>query len=39
MTHALAEEPGLQPAPQTAQAAQVDAALVDWFHRHLSRTI
>jgi pimeloyl-ACP methyl ester carboxylesterase len=37
MEHALAEEPGLEPAPQTAQAAQVEAVLVDWFSRHLDR--
>jgi pimeloyl-ACP methyl ester carboxylesterase len=35
MEHALAEEPGLEPAPQTARAAKVDAALVDWFGRHM----
>lgn len=35
MGHALAEEPGLEPAPQTAHAAQVDAAVVDWFCRNL----
>lgn len=34
MAHAFAEEPGLEPAPQTAQAAQVDTALVDWFRHH-----
>ena len=36
MGHALADEPGLQPAPQTGHAARVDAALVDWFRRHLN---
>jgi pimeloyl-ACP methyl ester carboxylesterase len=36
MGHPLAEDPGLEPAPQTAHAAQVDAAIVDWFHRHLN---
>jgi dienelactone hydrolase len=35
MGHALADEPGLEPAPQTAQAARVDAVLVDWLRRHL----
>jgi len=35
MAHALAEEPGLQPAPQTTRAARADAAVVGWFHRHL----
>jgi pimeloyl-ACP methyl ester carboxylesterase len=39
MGHPLAEDPGLEPAPQSAQAAQVEAALVDWFRRHLGRTI
>lgn len=37
MEHALADEPGLEPAPQTAHAAQVDAALVDWFRQSASR--
>lgn len=31
--HALAEEPGLEPAPQTPHAAQVDAILTDWLSR------
>lgn len=35
MGHPLAEEPGLEPAPQTDHAAQADAALVEWFRRHL----
>ena len=35
MGHPLAEEPGLEPAPQTDHAAQVDAVTVDWFRRHL----
>jgi hypothetical protein len=39
MGHPLTEEPGLEPAPQSAQAVEVDAILVDWFRRHLSRTI
>lgn len=38
MGHALAEEPGLEPAPQTAHAARTDAAVVDWLHRHLAAT-
>ena len=37
MGHPLADEPGLQPAPQTPHASQVDAALVDWLHRHLNQ--
>ncbi len=35
MAHALAGEPGLEPAPQTAEAERVDAAVTDWFRRHL----
>jgi pimeloyl-ACP methyl ester carboxylesterase len=35
MAHALAEEPGLEPAPQTSHAAQVDSATTGWFLRHL----
>jgi pimeloyl-ACP methyl ester carboxylesterase len=34
MGHPLAEEPGLDPAPQTPHAARVDAALVDWLRDH-----
>jgi hypothetical protein len=37
MEHALAEEPGLEPAPQTPQAATVDATLVEWFGRQLGQ--
>ena len=37
MEHALAEEPGIDPAPQTPHAAVVDARTVDWFRRHLER--
>jgi predicted esterase len=36
MGHALAEEPGLDPAPQTPHAAAVDRHAVAWFQRHLS---
>jgi hypothetical protein len=36
MAHALAEEPGIAPAPQTAQAAAVDASTVAWFGTHLT---
>jgi acetyl esterase/lipase len=36
MAHALADEPGLEPAGQTAAAAAVDDALVAWFNRHLA---
>jgi pimeloyl-ACP methyl ester carboxylesterase len=36
MGHALADEPGLDPAPQTPHAARVEAVVVDWFQRHLT---
>jgi dienelactone hydrolase len=35
MKHAFAIEPGVDPAPQTADAKQVDAAVTDWFRRYL----
>jgi predicted esterase len=35
MGHALAEEPGEDPAPQTPHAAEVDRLAVDWLRRHL----
>lgn len=35
MVHALAEEPGDEPAPQTPHAAEVDAHAVAWFRQHL----
>jgi predicted esterase len=35
MGHALAEEPGLDPAPQTAPAARVDALAVAWLGQAL----
>lgn len=35
MGHALAEEPGVDPAPQTAHAAEVDALAAAWFTKHL----
>lgn len=35
MAHALADEPGLEAAPQTPQAAQVDAIATAWFERFL----
>lgn len=35
MKHAFAAEPGIEPAPQTAEAKLVDAAVTDWFSRHL----
>ncbi len=36
MGHALAAEPGLEPKPPLAAAVSVDAALTDWFRRHLT---
>jgi pimeloyl-ACP methyl ester carboxylesterase len=33
MGHALAEEPGLDAAPQTAHAARVDAIVARWLNR------
>lgn len=36
MAHAMADEPGLDPAPQTRQAASVDSVVTDWFRRHLA---
>jgi dipeptidyl aminopeptidase/acylaminoacyl peptidase len=36
MAHPLADEPGTEPAPQTAHAAVVDRRAVDWFERHLT---
>ena len=35
MGHALAAEPGVDPAPQTPHAAEVDALAVAWFTAHL----
>ena len=35
MGHALAEEPGVDAAPQTPAAAAVDRLAVDWLGRHL----
>jgi dienelactone hydrolase len=35
MKHAFAAEPGIEPAPPTAEAQLVDAAVTDWFRRHL----
>jgi len=36
MGHAFAAEPGIEPAPQTAEAKLVDAAVTAWFRRYLS---
>ncbi len=35
MGHALADEPGIEPAPQLLAAAEVDRLAVGWFARHL----
>jgi len=35
LAHPLADEPGLEPAPQRPTAKLVDDALTDWFTRHL----
>ena len=35
MAHALADEPGLEPAPQKAAAAAVDQALANWLRTHV----
>jgi pimeloyl-ACP methyl ester carboxylesterase len=37
MAHALTDEPGLEPAPQTASAAAVDEAVTRWLTTHLPR--
>lgn len=36
MAHALADEPGVEPAAQTAPAAAVDQHAVTWLRRHLN---
>ena len=36
MGHPIAEEPGIDPAPQTDHARQVDAGIAAWFKRWLS---
>lgn len=35
LAHPLADEPGIEPAPQLPQARDVDAGLTTWFRRHL----
>lgn len=35
MAHAIADEPGLEPAPQTPHARGVELLGLDWFERHL----
>ncbi|MEV6558376.1 prolyl oligopeptidase family serine peptidase [Nocardia sp. NPDC051756] len=36
LAHPLADEPGLEPAPQSPQARAVDAELTAWFSRQLT---
>ena len=36
LAHPLADEPGIEPAPQLPLARAVDAALTTWFTRHLT---
>jgi pimeloyl-ACP methyl ester carboxylesterase len=36
MGHAIADEPGLEPAPQTAAAAAVDDVVSAWLRQHLA---
>jgi pimeloyl-ACP methyl ester carboxylesterase len=36
LAHPLADEPGIEPAPQSAGAAAVDRAFTDWLRAHLS---
>ena len=36
MAHALTDEPGVTPAPQTPHAATVDQHAVTWLRRHLN---
>jgi len=35
LAHPLADQPGIEPAPQLPIAREVDAGLVRWFRRHL----
>jgi hypothetical protein len=37
MEHALAEEPGLEPAPQIAHASRADTVVADWLRRDMER--
>lgn len=36
LAHPLADEPGIEPAPQLPLAREVDAGLTRWFRRHLA---
>lgn len=38
LAHPLADEPGIEPAPQLPPARAVDAGLTTWFQRHLTNT-
>ena len=38
LAHPLADEPGIEPAPQQRLAREVDIGLTTWFHRHLVAT-
>ncbi|MBB5918059.1 dienelactone hydrolase [Nocardia transvalensis] len=38
LAHPLADEPGIDPAPQSPKAREVDAGLTEWFRRHLAPT-
>ncbi|HZA18273.1 MAG TPA: hypothetical protein VE645_15535 [Pseudonocardiaceae bacterium] len=36
LPHPLAEQPGLEPAPQLSPTKMVDEAMTQWFLRHLT---
>ncbi|SDY09861.1 hypothetical protein SAMN05421504_104498 [Amycolatopsis xylanica] len=36
LAHPLADEPGIEPAPQSPHAREVDGGLAEWFRRHLA---
>lgn len=36
LPHPLAEQPGLEPAPQLSATKVVDEAMTQWFLRHLT---
>ena len=36
MEHALAEEPGIEPAPHTEVAKRVDPIAAEWLREHLT---
>ncbi|WP_410657628.1 alpha/beta hydrolase [Amycolatopsis sp. lyj-112] len=37
LEHPLADEPGIEPAPQRPTTREVDAGLTTWFRRHLAQ--